>query len=80
VRNIHGEEIETHAVMRPGWSIAHRPNKKDFNNSDFSPVHDKAGPRQRMYAFGIPAESIRLDNIDESLLVKESQDRDWMCL
>ena len=80
VRNIHGEEIETHAVMRPGWSVAHRPNKKDFNNSDYSPVHDKAGPRARIHAFGVPAESIRLDNIDEGLMMKESQDRDWMLL
>ena len=79
-RNIKGETIETHAVMRPGWSIAHRPNKKDFNNTDFSPVHDKPGPRQRMHAFGFPAESIRLDNIDEGLILRESQDRDWMTI
>jgi hypothetical protein len=82
VRNAHGEPIETHAVMRPGWSIAHRPNKKDFNNSDFSPVHDKAGPRAQMHAFGIPAESIRLDNVHEFGELRQSQDmdKDWMLL
>ena len=79
VRNVKGEPIDTHAVMRPGWSIAQKPTRKDFNNSDFSPVHDKPGPRQTMhYAFGIPAESIRLDNIDEALVMKQSQDREWM--
>jgi hypothetical protein len=77
-RNIKGEIIPTHAVMRPGWSVAHRPNKKDFNNSDYSPVHDKAGPRAQIHAFGVPAESIRLDNIQDWELMKSSQDREWM--
>jgi hypothetical protein len=79
-RNIKGEIIPTHAVMRPGWSVAHMPNKKDFNNSDFSPVHDKAGPRAQIHAFGVPAESIRLDNIQEWEMMRESQDRDWMTI
>jgi hypothetical protein len=78
--NTKGEQIQTHAVMRPGWSIAHRPNKKDFNNSEFSPVFDKVGPRSQIHAFGVPTESIRLDNIQDYDLMRESQDRDWMLI
>lgn len=79
-RNVKGEVIPTHAVMRPGWSVAHRPNKKDFNNSDFSPVHDKAGPRAQIHAYGVPAESIRLDNLQDWETMRSSQDTDrsWM--
>ena len=50
--------------LRAGWSVAQRFAKTNFHNTDFSPVHDRPGPRQRMhYAFGIPAEMITLDSL-----------------
>lgn len=54
----------TRRLVKPGWSVASRVQKKDFNNTDYSPVHDKPGPRQDMhYTHGIPAEYISLSNV-----------------
>jgi hypothetical protein len=66
-------------VLRKGWSVVSRMSRKDFNNCDFSPVHDRAGPRQQMhYVHGIPAENIRLDNIFDP--GRSDGEEDWRCL
>jgi hypothetical protein len=59
-----------------GWSIRRQVTRRDFSNTDFSPVHDRPGPRATMhYVMGIPAEQIRLDNIVENN-VNRGED-DW---
>jgi hypothetical protein len=67
----------TRPIWKPGWSIAQSPTRKDFNNTEFSPVHDRSGPRQRMYAYGVPAERIRLDNVQDFESLQEFDN--WMC-
>lgn len=52
--------------MNIAWSVRKAVAKKDFANSDFSPVHDRVGPRASMhYELGIPAEHISASNILE---------------
>lgn len=75
----HLEWIDEHGNIRrrANWSIVTRPAKHNFHNTEFSPVHDRQGPRQRLhYAFGIPAENISLDSVIEPEVV-QSED-EWM--
>jgi hypothetical protein len=58
------EEAMAFLYNRPGWSIRRQVQRVDFANSDFSPVHDRSGPRNFMHnQMGIPAEQISVDNI-----------------
>jgi hypothetical protein len=62
------------AMQHSGWSFRRNLMRKDFSNSDFSPVHDRSGPRATMhYEMGIPAEQI-----SAATLVETSGDEvDW---
>jgi hypothetical protein len=40
------------------WSMRKMVNRQDFQDSDFSLIHDKEGLHQRLYDQGVPAEQI----------------------
>src|SRR5207244_1021551 len=62
--------------VRAGWSIATRAVKDNFHNSEYSPVFDRSGPRQRLHqTFGIPTEQIGLDMLTEPDRLEK--DDDW---
>lgn len=62
--------------IRAGWSIATRALKENFHNSEYSPVFDRSGPRQRLHqTFGVPTEQIGLDSLIEPNAAET--DTDW---
>lgn len=40
------------------WSMRRSINRVDYQDTDYSPIHDKQGPQQRLYDQGVPAEAI----------------------
>src|SRR5579872_1517596 len=59
--------------LRAGYYMMQTASRRDFSNSDYSPVHDRPGPRNTMHTeLNIPAEMISLDN----MIVKPRQDGD----
>ena len=70
------EDAMAMVSMNPTWSVRRQMLKSDFANTEFSPVHDRQGPRQVMhYEMGIPAEHISASNIVEQ--ERSSPDQDW---
>lgn len=70
------EEAMGWCSMNPTWSVRRQMQRMDLANTDFSPVHDRQGPRQAMhYEMGIPAEHISGSNIIEQ--ERTSPDQDW---
>lgn len=62
--------------VRAGWSIAKRAVKENFHNSEYSPVFDRSGPRQRLHqVFGVPTEQIGIEPIVEPSAAEV--DTDW---
>lgn len=60
------------------WSVRRQFGKTDFASTEFSPVHDRPGPRSDMhYEMSIPAEHISADNIIEQEKVDPMSD--WRC-
>jgi hypothetical protein len=55
------EAAEMHVRTHPGWAMRGEPQKKDYANTDYSPIHDKAGLHQEMYRAGVKAEEIPVD-------------------
>jgi hypothetical protein len=53
------EEAMGYMGKNPTWAIRRQMVKKDAANTEFSPVHDRAGLRATMhYEMGVPAEQI----------------------
>jgi hypothetical protein len=71
------EEAMAAYAGRKGFSVRRQVVRLDFSNTEYSPVHDRMGPRARMYESGVPAEQIRLDNVVETQN-KDGED-DWRC-
>ena len=72
------EEAMAAYAGRMGFSVRRQVVRLDFSNTDYSPVHDRSGPRARMYESGVPAEQVRLDNLIETN-GQNSDDTDWRC-
>jgi len=62
------------SMTKSGWSFRRQMLPKDFANSDFSPVHDRPGPRQRMFESGIPAERISASSLTDNQSSEASED------
>lgn len=45
------------------WSMRRSINRVDYQDTDYSPIHDKQGPQQRLYDQGVPAEAITSEMI-----------------
>ena len=58
-----GKDGQVHP--HPGWSFRGQAPKRDFANTDYSPVHDRPGILQDMhYKGGVPAERLSLQSLD----------------
>lgn len=55
------EKAEMYVRTHPGWAMRGEPQRQDYANSDFSPIHDKAGIHQELYKAGMKAENIPVD-------------------
>ena len=77
------EAAEMHVRTHPGWSMRGEPPKRDYANSDFSPIHDREGPHRELYKQGVLAEKIPVDvgmygDFNRGLLKGEEEDwRAW---
>lgn len=53
------DKAEEQVKAHPGWSMQGPISTRDFSNTDFSPIHDKRGPQQKLfYEHGVDAEKI----------------------
>ena len=73
------EEAMGFCSINPLWSVRRQMSRMDFANTEFSPVHDRQGPRQAMhYEMGIPAEQISASSIvDQDRTDPKSDWRSW---
>ena len=77
------EAAEMHVRTHPGWSMRAEPQRRDYANTDFSPIHDREGPHRQMYQAGVAPEKIPVDvamygNLNRGLAEGEVEDwRAW---
>ena len=70
------EEALAWVRQNPTWSVRRQITKADFMTTDFSPVHDREGPRAAMhYELGIPAEYISASSMID--VARDDPNDDW---
>jgi hypothetical protein len=56
------ERAEMYVRTHPGWAMRGEPQKRDYANTDFSPIHDREkGPHRELYEQGVAPERIPVD-------------------